>query len=141
MSLADSSGTVQTEYSYEPFGLTTASGTTSGNELRYTGREDDGTSLYYYRAHRARYYHPTLQRFVGEIHSTSRPGTPTSYAPVWLAGRLRAGSCRQRAPTRPTSGTLSAGSLTSTPNVRPSTLTSSPSSHPASTPATPSRDS
>jgi RHS repeat-associated protein len=63
VSLADSSGAVQTEYSYEPFGMTTTSGSTSGNELRYTGREEDGTGVYYYRA---RYYHPGLQRFIAE---------------------------------------------------------------------------
>jgi RHS repeat-associated protein len=63
VSLADSSGTVQTEYSYEPFGATSTSGSSSGNELRYTGREADGTGVYYYRA---RYYHPGLQRFISE---------------------------------------------------------------------------
>jgi RHS repeat-associated protein len=63
LTLTDASGTVQTEYSYEPFGAVTASGSSSSNELRYTGREDDGTSLYYYRA---RYYHPGLQRFISE---------------------------------------------------------------------------
>jgi type VI secretion system secreted protein VgrG len=63
VSLADSGGTVQTEYTYEPFGVATVSGVSSGNELRYTGREDDGTALDYYRA---RYYHPTLQRFLSE---------------------------------------------------------------------------
>ena len=61
--LTDAGGTVQTEYTYEPFGAVTASGTSSGNELRYTGREDDATGIYYYRA---RYYHPGLQRFISE---------------------------------------------------------------------------
>jgi RHS repeat-associated protein len=61
--LTDSGGTVQTEYTYEPFGAVTASGTSSGNELRYTGREDDATAISYYRA---RYYHPGLQRFISE---------------------------------------------------------------------------
>jgi RHS repeat-associated protein len=60
--LADSGGTVQTEYSYEPFDAVEATGSNNGNELRYTGREDDGTPLYYYLA---RYYHTDLQRFVG----------------------------------------------------------------------------
>jgi len=63
VSLSDSSGTIQTEYSYEPFGAVSASGSTSTNELRYTGREDDGTGLNYYRA---RYYDPGLQRFLSE---------------------------------------------------------------------------
>ena len=63
VSLADSSGTTQTDYSYEPFGVATTSGSTSTNELGYTGREADGAGLNYYRA---RYYHPGLQRFVAE---------------------------------------------------------------------------
>jgi RHS repeat-associated protein len=63
VSLSDSSGTIQTEYSYEPFGAATTSGSTSANELRYTGREEDGTGLNYYRA---RYYHPGVQRFISE---------------------------------------------------------------------------
>ena len=54
---------MQTQYSYEPFGKTTASGASNTSTFEYTGRENDGTGLYYYRA---RYYHPTLQRFISE---------------------------------------------------------------------------
>jgi RHS repeat-associated protein len=61
--LADSSGTAQPEYSYAPFGAVTAGGSSSSNEFRFTGREDDGTGLYYYRA---RYYSPDRQRFIAE---------------------------------------------------------------------------
>ncbi|MEU4620132.1 RHS repeat-associated core domain-containing protein [Actinoplanes sp. NPDC023801] len=50
-------------YSYEPFGATTVTGTDNGNPYRYTGREDDGTGLYFYRE---RYYSPVLQRFLSE---------------------------------------------------------------------------
>lgn len=63
IALTDSAGTVQTEYSYEPFGKTAASGATSGNGSQYAGRENDATGLYYYRA---RYYSPVLQRFISE---------------------------------------------------------------------------
>jgi RHS repeat-associated protein len=63
IALADSSGTVQTEYTYEPFGKTTATGASSSNPFQYTGRENDGTGLSYYRS---RYYHSQLQRFVAE---------------------------------------------------------------------------
>lgn len=35
----------------------------SSNPFQYTGRENDGTGVYYYRA---RYYSPTLQRFISE---------------------------------------------------------------------------
>ncbi|MFQ5683977.1 MAG: RHS repeat-associated core domain-containing protein [Candidatus Binatia bacterium] len=59
----DFAGTVQTEYTYEPFGGTTATGVSSSNPFQYTGRENDSTGLYYYRA---RYYHPGIQRFISE---------------------------------------------------------------------------
>jgi RHS repeat-associated protein len=63
IALTDSSGAVQTEYTYDPFGKTAITGTANDNPSRYTGREDDATGLYYYRA---RYYSPTLQRFISE---------------------------------------------------------------------------
>ncbi len=63
LALTDGAGTPQTNYSYEPYGKTTASGNLSDNSIAYTGRENDNTSLYYYRA---RYYHPGLQRFISE---------------------------------------------------------------------------
>jgi RHS repeat-associated protein len=63
LALLDSSGTTQTEYTYEPFGNTSSGGAASTNSSQYTGRENDGTGLYYYRA---RYYSPTLQRFISE---------------------------------------------------------------------------
>ncbi len=50
------------EYNYEPFGAATETGS-DGNPFQYTGRENDGTGLYYYRA---RYYHPGLARFISE---------------------------------------------------------------------------
>lgn len=61
--LTDSSGAVQTQYTYEPFGATTTSGPANGNSAQYTGRENDGTGLYFYRR---RYYSPKLQRFISE---------------------------------------------------------------------------
>jgi RHS repeat-associated protein len=64
--LADPSGVVTTSYTYEPFGRTTVSGTSSTNPFAFTGREEDSTgalSLYHYRA---RYYSPALQRFLTE---------------------------------------------------------------------------
>jgi len=63
LALADASGTLQTEYTYDPFGATTVTGAASTNAIQYTGREHDETGLYYYRA---RYYSPTLQRFLSE---------------------------------------------------------------------------
>jgi RHS repeat-associated protein len=55
-------GTITTTYSYDPFGNTTASGS-SPTVFEYTGRENDGDGLYYLRA---RYYSPGLQRFLSE---------------------------------------------------------------------------
>ena len=63
LALTDGTGAVQTSYSYEPYGKTTVSGTASSNSFEYTGRENDSTGLYFYRA---RYYNPGLQRFVSE---------------------------------------------------------------------------
>lgn len=72
LALTDGTGTVQTSYTYEPFGSTTQAGVASANPVQYTGRENDGTGLYYYRA---RYYSPQHQRFI-------------SSDPIGLAGGL-----------------------------------------------------
>jgi RHS repeat-associated protein len=64
--LASSTGTVPTSYTYEPYGKTTVSGTSSASFFGFTGRENDSTgtlSLYNYRA---RAYSPTLHRFLRE---------------------------------------------------------------------------
>jgi RHS repeat-associated protein len=63
LALTDSSGALQTSYTYDPFGNTAASGASSTNPFQFTGRENDGTGLYYYRA---RYYSPTFQRFIAQ---------------------------------------------------------------------------
>ena len=62
LALTNTAGSSFLTYGYEPFGKTTPTGT-SANSFQYTGRENDGTGLSYYRA---RYYHPRLQRFIGE---------------------------------------------------------------------------
>ena len=63
VAVANGAGEIQTEYNYAAFGTTTVTGTFVSNPFQYTGRENDGTGLYYYRA---RYYHPTFQRFLSE---------------------------------------------------------------------------
>jgi RHS repeat-associated protein len=55
--------TVSNFYAYSPYGETTTLGPDESNPLQYTGRENDGTELYYYRA---RYYDPVLKRFISE---------------------------------------------------------------------------
>jgi hypothetical protein len=50
------------QYTYEPFGKPTLVGS-STNPYQYTGRENDGASVYFYRA---RYYDPTIGRFISE---------------------------------------------------------------------------
>jgi RHS repeat-associated protein len=63
LALADGFGTLQTQYTFEPFGKTSVSGAASVNALQFTERENDGTGLYYYRA---RYYDPQRGRFASE---------------------------------------------------------------------------
>ena len=63
VALGDNTGTLQTQYTYEPFGFTTQTGSASTNSYKYTGREDDDSGLMYYRA---RYYQPRFQRFISE---------------------------------------------------------------------------
>jgi RHS repeat-associated protein len=63
IALTDATGNIQTQYTYEPFGGTTPSSTTSANSYQFTGRVNDGTGLYYYRA---RYYSPRYQQFISE---------------------------------------------------------------------------
>jgi RHS repeat-associated protein len=59
----DPSGAIQATYAYGPFGETQRSGPDGANPFQFTGRENDGSGLYYYRL---RYYHPTLSRFISE---------------------------------------------------------------------------
>jgi RHS repeat-associated protein len=63
VALGDGTGTIQTQYTYEPFGYASQTGAANTSSYKYTGREDDGSGLSYYRA---RYYHPRLQRFIAE---------------------------------------------------------------------------
>ncbi len=75
--LADSSGNLSTQYVYDPFGNTSVSGTANTNPFQYTGRENDGNGLYYYRA---RYYSPVLGRFISEDPLGLRGGSLNFYA-------------------------------------------------------------
>lgn len=63
LALTDTSGLIQTQYQYEPYGKTAQNGAVSTNAIQHTGRENDGTGLHYFRA---RYMDPTRHRFIGE---------------------------------------------------------------------------
>jgi len=63
IALTDETGLSKTQYVYDPFGNVSTTGDVSDNPFQYTGRENDGTALYYYRA---RYYSPELRRFISE---------------------------------------------------------------------------
>jgi RHS repeat-associated protein len=76
INLTNSSGSSLAQYAYEPFGNTTVTSGSSTNSYEYTGRENDGTGLYFYRA---RYYSPTLQRFVSEDPLGNEGSGPNLY--------------------------------------------------------------
>ncbi len=63
VALTDESGSTTAEYSYDPFGTPTLTGGSSANRTQFTGREWDGTGLQYSRA---RYYSPSIGRFISE---------------------------------------------------------------------------
>ncbi|MFZ6736053.1 RHS repeat domain-containing protein [Undibacterium sp. Ji42W] len=60
--LTNATGDKVVDYSYDPYGNTKADAVIN-NSFQYTGRENDGTGLYYYRA---RYYSPATHRFISE---------------------------------------------------------------------------
>lgn len=61
--LVDTVGNVINRYDYDPYGAPTQTAAGFTNPYQYTGRERDGTGLYYYRA---RYYHPGMGRFISD---------------------------------------------------------------------------
>jgi RHS repeat-associated protein len=82
VALGDDSGDVETEYTYQPFGKTTTSGSSTANPFGFTGRENDGTGLQFSRA---RYYDPRLQRFISEDPLGFLAGDENLHAYVWNA--------------------------------------------------------
>lgn len=63
IALANSSGEPTTEYTYQPFGTSTTTGTTSNNPYQYAGGENDANGLLY---DHARYYNPTTTQFTSQ---------------------------------------------------------------------------
>ena len=78
--LVGSGGSVATNYTYQPFGAATTGGAANGNSYQFTGRENDGTGLYF---HRARYYSPAFQRFVSQDPIGFAGGDPNLYGYVY----------------------------------------------------------
>jgi len=63
LALTDGGGATTTNFTYEPFGVSSMSGEATTNPAQFTGREADATGLYFYRA---RYYDSVTQRFASE---------------------------------------------------------------------------
>ena len=80
LGLSNVQGASAMTYTYEPFGKTTVTGT-SANAFQYTGRENDGTGHYYYRA---RYYSPMSTRFLSEDPLRFSGGSTNFYGYVML---------------------------------------------------------
>src|SRR5216684_5519013 len=78
--LVASGGSIATSYTYQPFGATTAGGVSNSNPYQFTGRENDGTGLYFYRA---RYYSPTAQRFIAQDPIGVAGGDSNLYDYAW----------------------------------------------------------
>ncbi|MEO7326226.1 MAG: RHS repeat-associated core domain-containing protein [Dokdonella sp.] len=82
VALTDSAGSVTSRYRYEAYGETTQEtiqGAASTNPYQYTGRENDGNGLYYYRA---RYYSQNFKRFTQEDPIGFAAGDADLYAYV-----------------------------------------------------------
>jgi RHS repeat-associated protein len=76
VALAASNGAIATNYGYDAQGNTTVTGIASDSSYQFTGRENDGDGLDYYRA---RYYNPTWERFIQEDPIGLRGGDADLY--------------------------------------------------------------
>ena len=77
--VADSTGTLQAAYTYDPYGVTSISGLAGINLFQFTGRENDGNGLYYYRS---RYYSPVFGRFISQDPTGFNGGDANLYGYV-----------------------------------------------------------
>lgn len=106
LALVSSSGSTTASFTYEPYGVATKTGS-DDTTFRYTGREDDGTGLLYYRA---RYVFPRTGRFIsqdplgiaaGENLYSYVEGSPTNAVdPEGLRGRAGGNSAQRRTAAR-----------------------------------------
>lgn len=78
VAVTDSTATVTAQYTYEPFGATTVSGTGT-TDFQFAGRENNTAGFYY---NRARYYSPTYGRFLSEDPLGISPRAPNLYSYV-----------------------------------------------------------
>jgi RHS repeat-associated protein len=77
LAITDVNGIPQTQYTYDPFGSTTQSGTTTTSSYAYAGRELDVAGLYF---NRTRYYSPAVGRFLSEDPAGFAGSGPNFYA-------------------------------------------------------------
>jgi RHS repeat-associated protein len=71
-SLSNRAGSIAQSYTFDSFGNQTASSGSLTNPFRFTGREfDSETNLYFYRA---RYYDPSIGKFISEDPIQSKGG-------------------------------------------------------------------
>ena len=104
LAMVDIGQEIRSEFTYSPYGDTTVNGA-SASAYQYTGRENDGTGLYHYRA---RYYHPGLKRFVSEDplqYPANVPGliaerTKNAFSELGIANHPLAVETRDRNPYR-----------------------------------------
>jgi RHS repeat-associated protein len=61
--LSDAQGNKLVDYTYDAYGATASDALANTNGFQYTGRENDGLGLYFYRA---RYYKPVWGRFISQ---------------------------------------------------------------------------
>jgi RHS repeat-associated protein len=71
VALTDDAANLQTSYRYDPYGVVSSTGAPSDNAYQFTGRQNDGTGLYYFRS---RYYNPSWGRFISEDQIRLRGG-------------------------------------------------------------------
>ena len=77
IALTSTTGAIQNQYSYDPYGNASQSGTGFTNPYQYMGREADTSGLYYYRA---RYYSPIMGGFISEDPAGFAGGQLSFYA-------------------------------------------------------------
>jgi RHS repeat-associated protein len=99
IALTDATGALSTLYSFEPYGKAISGGAADTNSQSNTGREDDGTGLFYYRA---RYYAVGPGRFVAEdpIGIRGGPMHMSMYVEIRFHSRILAASFPRAPPVR-----------------------------------------